>query len=347
MLLNRPIIVWFLSGAALIGAAQCAYMLLRGGDVTRLLQVGVDSPSRPLLENELGPMTVVRGLGHDGKYHYLMARQPWFWCADPNTIAVIEDPAYRYGRPLFSILAGFGGILPPRATMAAMIAIQLLSGGLYLSALVWIARTYRLPTSFVVIGMLNPGIYSSAVMLTCDLPALALALTGVVCWQSRRNALAILLYGAAVFTKEYYAIVPLGLAMSLAMQRRPIAFVVGVTPLLPVFLWRFALWQVFGAGSGEGNFSWPGQGFAVAAANWRYDAALGALALFLVALCLIGSVLPVPPLVRWQCFLWAMLALLASRLVWSAPADLFRVLCPAWVFAAWAWHSALPAATSS
>ncbi len=333
-----PLACWFLIGCGLIAVVQCGYIASRGWNPTALLQVGPDSPGQARLERELGALKLAPGLGHDGKYSYLMARQPWFWRADADTLESLQDPAYRYGRPLYPLVAGLGGTLPPYATLFGLIVLQIIAGGLLATALVSFARSNGLPTLAVVVGLANPGVYSSAVMLTSDLPALALTLMGLYCWQSGRSKLSIALLAAAILTKEYYALTPLALAFSLAV-RRTIALAVVAAPLLPFAIWKLAVRFVLGPALGAANFDWPFAGIVSAAPGWRHDTAIGLFGILLIALSLIGAARASTSTLRWQCAAWGLLGLFASRLVWGQPVDLFRVLAPAWWFVVWTWCS--------
>jgi hypothetical protein len=332
-----PIAAWFLAGCGLTAAALCGYLAARGWDPTALLHVGEDSPCRSLLDRELGGVMVRPGFNHDGKYFYLIARRPWVWSADPETRAGLQDPAYRYGRPLYPMLAGLGGTLPPRTTLAGLIAVQVLAGGVFVAATVALARRNRLPTLAVAVGLLNPGASSSAVLLTSDLLALALCLTGVYLWQTGRTRSSPLVFAAALLAKEYYALTPLALAASLVWQRRwGAALAVGTLPLIPLIAWRLLVLAAVGPGEGAGNLGWPGVGIVEGAAHWD-EPALGALAVMVLVAMLAAVVRPSPPLPRWQCVAWGLLGLTASWLVWSEPVNLMRVLAPGWWFAVWCW----------
>jgi hypothetical protein len=333
---RAPLAAWFLAGCALVAVVQCGYLAERGWDATILLQVGAPSPARAILERELGPVAVAPGQGHDGKYFYLVARHPWFWTADPEVLDGVQDPAYRYGRPLYPMLAGLGGTLPPRATFAGLVAVQLVAGGFYVVALVLLARHNGLPTLAVLVGLATPCIYSSSVLLTSDLLALTLTLLGVYCWQRTRMGVSIALFAAAVLAKEYYALTPLVLAAS-SVRRHPwAALAVGVLPLLPLLAWRVALASVLGLGEGGGNFAPPGKGILDTAGEWE-NPALGALGVLLVVASLAAGARASRPLARWQCVVWGLLGLCASYRVWLDPADLLRVISPAWWFAIWCW----------
>jgi hypothetical protein len=336
-----PLAAWFLAGCGLVLATQGVHLAEHDFSPTILLQVGAPSPARARLERELGPVTLAAGQGHDGKYFYLVARNPWFWAADPELLEGLQDPAYRYGRPLYPLLAGLGGVLSPRATLAGLVAVQVLAGGLFAAALVLLARQNGLPALAVLLGLGTPCLYSSAVSLTSDLLALTLSLFGVLLWQRGRLGWCVVLFAASVLAKEYYALTPLALAASSFRERPRAALAVAVLPLVPLALWRLAVASVLGLGHGGGNFAWPGEGILDVAASWANPAA-GLLAVLVVVVSLGAVARPGRPLPRWQCLAWGVLGLCTSHLVWFDPADILRVISPAWWYSVWCWYPRPP-----
>lgn len=336
-----PRAAWVGVGCGLIVLTLAGWLGQRNWDAAACLRVGAFSPAKLRIERDLGPVPTTPDLGHDGKYSYLIALHPWAVGVDAELRDALGDPGYRYGRPLLSWAGGLGGTLPPRATLWGLILAEVLAGGLLVAATVALARQAGLPTLAVVIGLVNPGVYSSAVSLTSDLPALALSLAGLACWQSGRCRTAVVLFALAVLAKEYFALTPLALAA--ANLRRPTtAASLAVLPLLPLAAWR--LWVVRAVGVGEGgeNFGWPGRGVWDTAGLWS-EPAVGWVAVALVAATLTGGLLPRrPAVVRLACLGWGLLGLVASHRVWLDPADLLRVICPAWWFATWAWWPWVP-----
>jgi hypothetical protein len=255
------------------------------------------------------------------------------------TLRGLEDPGYRYGRPLYPVLAGLGGSLSPRATLVGLVLVQVLSGGSLVVVLFLLARHNDLPTLAVLIGLANPGIYSSAVLLTSDLLASALVLTGILCWQRGRVRASLVFFTAAILTKEYYALTPLALAGSQFVQdRRWVSLAVGVVPLLPLLGWRLVVLSAVGLGEGGGNFNWPGMGIWAAAQEGRHWGPLAITAVVLVILGLAALTRGSAPLPRWQCVTWGLLGVTASRIVWADPADLLRVVSPLWWYVVWCWY---------
>ena len=339
MLARLPLWCWFVVGAAAVAGAQAVQVGACGWNATVLLRVGEHAPARHAIGRDLPGLWLDPYHGHDGKYNYLVARHPAFWRADAETLAGLQDPGYRYTRPLYPLLAGLGGTLPPRGTLAGLILVQVLAGGTLAAALAAFARRLGLPCLFVAANLFNPGIFSSACLLTSDLTALALTLAGWTCAEARRYRWAAGLFALAVLAKEYYALLPLSLAASLAWERRwRSAAVVGVLPVLPVLAWKAAVTAVLGGGEGLANFTRPGGGIAEAAGGWDgWSVWVGRLGVVLVAASLAAAVSGrLPVRLRLACAAWGLLGVCASELVWRDPTDLLRAIAPAWWLATWA-----------
>jgi hypothetical protein len=333
-----PYWLWFLLGCGIVAGTQAGFLSTREWNPTALLQVGTGSPAKAEIGRDFPSLHLEPTLGHDGKYFYLIARHPVFWRLDAAARNGIQDPAYRYGRPLYPLLAGLGGTLSPWGTLAGLILLQILAGGCYLVGIVGIARRVGMPAWAVWIGAANPAVSSSAVLLTSDLLATALVLGGLGCWIRDRAAPAIVLFAAAVLTKEYYALTPVVLGASVLIRdRRLLGVVVAVVPLLPLAAWRLALWAVLGPGEGGGNFTWPGGGIVGASTGWNDLWPLGVLGIAVVLLAFAAVVLRTADPPRWQCAAWGTLGVCASTLVWADPTDALRVLAPLWWFVLWAW----------
>lgn len=339
MLHRIPLGAWFLIGALVVAGVQAVHLSRCDWKPTALLQVGADSPARVQIERDFPGLRLEPTLGHDGKYSYLIARAPAFWRADAETLESLQDPGYRYARPLYPLLAGLGGQLAPRGTLAGLILVQIFAGGLGATALAAFARSRRLPIAFVALNIANPGIAGSACLLTCDALAHALSVLAWYCAETRRVRIAIGVFALALATKEYYVLTPLALAAAFAAHghwRRAIAL--AILPPIPIFCWKLALLAALGPGEGQGNFTWPGGGILASATLWttRY-APVGLLGIALVAGALAAACAPrLPARLRWACAIWGTLGLCLSKLVWNDPNDLLRAIGPAWWFVTWA-----------
>jgi hypothetical protein len=338
VLARVPLAGWFLLGSGLVAATQAGYLSVRDWNPTAFLQVGPGSPARDLLERDLGPLYPAPALGHDGKYFYLVAQHPWPGGLDATWREAVQDPAYRFGRPLYPLVAGLGGALSPRGTLAGLIFVQILAGGCYLIAIAGIARHAGLPAWAVAIGAANPAIYSSAVLLTSDLPAAALVLAGLGYWIRRRTTPSLVLFAAAALTKEYYILTPAALALAelIRQQWREVARLV-LIPHSTLVAWKLIVWIHLGTAGGGENFDWPGGGIRAAMPGWQEGWPLGVIALVVLGLAAVAVVRRTPAVPRWQCGAWSLLGLSTAAPVWGDPADALRVLAPLWWFVVWAW----------
>ena len=326
---------WFAAGAAAVAVAQLGFVIDHAGNPTALLQVGADTPARPVIARDFPDLWVEPTSGHDGRFNYLIARQPAFWRADADTIRGIDGPGYRYTRVLYPLLAGLGGALPAAATLAGLALVQVLAGGAVAATTAALARRRGVTAWVVAATLCSPGLYSSACLLTCDLTALALAVGGWACADRRRVKSAAALFALALLAKEYYALMPLALAAT-AGRWRDSAWLVAA--LLPVLAWKAAVIAGLGFGGGGSNFTWPGGGILEAAAGWNLElAGAGAVGMALVGAALAVAAWPRPPSpLRLACAAWGLLGLCAAWSVWGNPADLLRVILPAWWLVAWA-----------
>jgi hypothetical protein len=332
-----PYWLWFLCGGLLVAGTQAGFLSTRDWNPTALLQVGTVSPAKVEIGRDFPNLLIVPTSGHDGKYFYLIARHPWPGTLNAETKDGLQDPAYRFGRPLYPLLAGLLGSLPPRGVLAGLLAVQVLAGGGYLIAIVAIARRMGLPAWAVWVGAANPAVYSSAVLLTSDSLALALVMGGMHYWLGRRTRIALAFFALAALTKEYYLLTPVSLGL-LSLRRfdfRQAAWLLTV-PLAPIAGWKLLVWSYLGKSGGAENFTWPGVGVATAAGQWGDAWSLEILALLVLAGALAGVVIRSNPVPRWQCAAWVALGLLTSPIVWSDPADGLRVLAPLWWFVLWA-----------
>ena len=84
----------------------------------------------------LGDVTTRQGLGHDGRFFFAQANDPWY--IEPEVhAAVLDEPRYRAQRMLFPSVAGGFGFFPPGVVAWSMLVTNLLALGLgaYLAAL--------------------------------------------------------------------------------------------------------------------------------------------------------------------------------------------------------------------
>jgi hypothetical protein len=338
----RNALGWFAAGAGLVLAFQTFWVSLHQWDPTVLLRVGSGLSHKEVVEAELGPVHSLDPLGHDGQINYLIARDPLCRRGTDAYLREFDNPAYRYRRILYPLLAGGGGVFSGPATLAGMIAWIAVGAGLAAAAGAYLAKRWGLPGLTPFLLLLNPGIYLSAQTLTADALALGFALAGVALWEGRREGAAGIVLAAATLVKEACLLVPICLALTPLFDRRLAATsrLLAVSGL-PWLGWSFWVSGRVLGGAGANNFDWPGAGILTAVRLWPgmgpAEVVQGWLALLLVAGSVALAWRSPNPFLRRSCLAWAGLAMLLSSDVWGYPGNLLRSLAPLWAFAALAY----------
>ena len=338
----RNALGWFAAGAALVLAFQAFWVGLHQWDPTVLLRVGSGLAHKDVVEAELGPVYSLDPLGHDGQINYLLARDPFCRSGTDAYLREFDNPAYRYRRILYPLLAGGAGVFSGPATLAGLVGWIAVGAGLAAAAGCYLARRWALPGLTPFLLLLNPGIYLSAQTLTADALALGFILAGVALWERRWEGAAGVALAAAALVKEACLLVPMCLALTPLFDRRPVAAVrLLAVSALPWLAWSFWVSGRIVGGAGANNFDWPGAGILTAVRLWpglgRAEVMQGWLALLLVAGSVALAWRTPNAFLRRSCLAWAGLALLLSSDVWGYPGNLLRSLAPLWAFAALAY----------
>ncbi|HKZ30656.1 MAG TPA: hypothetical protein VJ482_13615 [Acidimicrobiia bacterium] len=330
----RRLAGWFFVGVLVAGFALWSQLRTVDGELAFVLRVGNESAARPLIEEELGPIPLTEGLGHDGQYSYLIARDP-FGLNDLPDLA--DDGAYRYRRALYGWLAGGFGLFSPRAVLVGLVAWTVIGFGAATAVTADVASLLG-ARSWAVLGVLgNLGLWLSVQLATADALAMALAMLAVSLALRRRTGWAVLALAAATLTKDAYLLFAIGMAgwMFFEDRRRP-AIAVALVPALPLALWiGWLSWQVGDGLSAKDNFSWPLVGLVESFSEWE---SAGDLVQALVALAaLVGALIVVVltryRLIAWLTIPWVVVAAASSVVVWGDGNNAVRAFAPLWLLA--------------
>jgi hypothetical protein len=107
---DRSTPAWLVGIVALgLVAGACTWVLSRvDWDATVFIGFGEDAPAtRAYAEDRLGTVYLRGDQGHDGKFFFIQANDPWV-LAPENNAAVLDRPLYRSQRMLYPVLAGLG-----------------------------------------------------------------------------------------------------------------------------------------------------------------------------------------------------------------------------------------------
>jgi hypothetical protein len=284
----------------------------------------------------LGEVVTRPQLGHDGRFFFAQANDPWYLHPAENA-AVLDRPLYRAQRMLYPVLAGLFGLLSPTAVlwgMAAVNVIALAFGTLCLSLLAqerghspWVGLAFAL--NFALINELDIG--GAGVVAT------ALGILGVLAWERGRLALAVVSVTGAVLSREVMVLFAVGLLICEFRFRHRIWWGVLTVPLLAAGLWHiFILWRLEGVtgdtgiGQAAESLAAPFTGLLQASERW-FDNPLD-LGLNLAILAIMGvfarrAVRSQDPL-AWSAFGFIVLAPFLSAPVWAEPYDISRAVAP-------------------
>jgi hypothetical protein len=321
---------WLLVGVVASLSLQWAQASALGG-WSGLIATSAESPMRPVVERELGNVTLLPS-GHDGQFSFLMAVDPF---NRQNVGALFDDAPYRYRRILYPLLAGGAGLLPGKATLVGLIVLAALGVGLATASTATFAGRLGISRWVVAAVLANPGVWLGAQLLTSDALALGLALTALVLWWDRRLVWATVLFGLAALAKDQYLLVGLAVAgWSWFRGQRRQAMTVAAGSTAPLGLW--VLWVSSAIGNGvtvRGNLAFLG--LLDASHLWSNTVLSDQI---LIGFALVGVILAIVlpwkagSLFRWLAWPWVALALASSAWVWTVGNNAARVFALLWVF---------------
>ena len=99
-------------------------------DITSFVAFGEDDPvSADYGRERLGEVFLRSELGHDGKFFFIQANDPFLLDPEANA-SYLDDPVYRAQRMLYPVLAGAGGAASPEVIVWLMLLINLVGLGL-------------------------------------------------------------------------------------------------------------------------------------------------------------------------------------------------------------------------
>ena len=325
----RHLVGWFVAGLATATFLVCTQALALGG-VAGLLQVGESSKLRPVIEQQLGPIPLVPGGGHDGQVSYAIGLD-----LDLNELAdEVGEPGYRHRRILFPLVASLGGLLEGRALLYGMLATAAVGMGLATAAMADLSVSLGL-SRWVTAGVLaSPGAWLTVRVLTPDALALGLVLAALAAFARRKNAVALVLVTAAVLTKDQSLVTALAVAVWLVWDRRIRAAVwFAAFPTAALAAWSAAVSRLVGDGfTPRGNLDLPFAGILDSISAWSIapasDVALGMFMILIVLASLVVAFRLRATWVGFQLAAWAMLAMVSSVWVWEFGNNVARAFAP-------------------
>lgn len=303
-------------------------------DPTYFTAFGEASPEiAQYAKEKLGEVHLRAELGHDGRFFFVQANDPWLMHPADNA-SVLDRPVYRSQRMLFPVLAGGAGFFEPRVIVWAMLFVNLVAMGIGTAAAARLAQEMGGSAWWGLSFALNPGFFSEIGIGGAGVVAGAAAFVALLFLMQGFTARAVALLTLAALAREVILIVAVGSAVWLwSRTSRRQGLWVAAIPALAVAGWgaytRFRLASEI-EGPQVQEIGVPFRGLLEAASAWGSDAL--SLAAGLVVLVVLGWFL-VKAVQRRSLLDMAFigfvpLALVLSEQVWHSYFDILRAVAP-------------------
>ena len=326
------------SAFGIIGLAIGVVIMLRvlipsGMDPTVFIGFGEQAPVQTGYARALlGDVETRPNLGHDGKYFFAQANDPWYLQPEQHA-AVLDRPLYRGQRMLFPMIAGGFGFFPPEVVVWSMLVTNLLALGVGSMLAARLASLWDAPTWLGLAVPVNLGLLYEIVIDGSGVVAYVFCLGAVYALATDRTSMASALFAAAALSREVMVAFAVGVFVLSLYQHRALWRIV-LVPLAAMAVWylylRSRLAGVSGVGGSLPAFAPPFVGIWQAMGSWARKP--GDLAVSLVILVIVVTFtilawrrrLPI----AWGALPFVILATVLSVHVWREPFDLSRALVP-------------------
>jgi len=318
-----------------IGVVIVLRVLLPSGmDPTIFLTLGEDSPVQiSYARDVLGDVATRHDLGHDGKFFFAQANDPWYLEPEENA-AVLDRPTYRGQRMLYPMIAGGFGLFPPGVVVWSLLITNLLALGAGSFLASRLSERWGATPWLGLAVPLNIGLLFELYIDGAGIVAYVCCLGALSALETQRTWLASVLFGAAALSREVMVAFAVGVFVLWWLDRRELPWRLVMTPLLAMAVWyvylHVRLADVSGVGGGTEAFMLPFVGLSQAIRSWVRDPAdlLYNLPLLAVIVAFVPLALRRRDPIAWGALPFVALATVLSVHVWREPFDLTRVLAP-------------------
>lgn len=291
------------------------------------------TPTREYAEERLGEVFLRKYQGHDGKFFFVQANDPFLLNPEENAY-VLDRPAYRSQRMLYPVLAGGLGLFGPVTILWAMIAVNVAA----LAAGTWVVgRVAQELGGSVWWGLafaLNPGMLSEIAIGGAGVVAAALAFAGVLGLLRSRHAEALTCLTLAVLAREAMLLVVGGCALWLWLQgERRRAVSAAVVPTIAAGLWavyvRMRVADAIDRAQIE-EIGLPFRGFIEAFSSWLDEpvSLITGCAIMALLLVFLFRSIQARDLLRLGFVGFVFLAIVFTEQVWRSYFDITRAVAP-------------------
>jgi hypothetical protein len=282
-------------------------------------------------EERLGEVFLRAQQGHDGKFFFIQANDPWL--LDPAANAeLLQPPLYRSQRMLYPLLAGGFGLLGPEAIVWGLLIVNVLGMALGTLATSRLAKLLGGSPWWGLAFALNFGLVFDLENDGAGIVAAALALWAVVMIYESRHGLAIGLLAGAVLTREVMLVCVVGAAICLWLEgRRRLATLTLAVPAAVFGAWTIYLRVVLGPDEvSAGALGLPFVGLVRAIPSWLEEPVtlLAGVSVIVLLALLVRQWVDSGSALSWVFVGFVPLATVLTERVWTEIFDFTRALAP-------------------
>lgn len=319
------VLVAYLVGVLLAGSSWNPTLFIKFDEVTPALQ--------EYGELRFDEIVYAGGEGHDGKFFFIQASDPFYLEPDENA-HLLDRPAYRAQRMLYPTLAGGFGLFPPNLTAWSLLIANVVAVGVGTFLTARVAETLGLSPLFGLAFVVNPAVFVSAVIDTAEVFAMTFLMAAILMVIRRRHLGAAAFFALSALSKETMLVCVVGWIVYELFETRKLRWEMSI-PFLAVGAWWLYLRVRLGhlPSGGIEPLGAPFEGFIGAVPDWLIEPALAndfaiALALGFISLFLLVQGLLRRSLIPLLGAGFSLLAIVMVREVWLSYFDVTRGLTP-------------------
>jgi hypothetical protein len=241
----RPAIVG-ITGVIVAVALLVPVLQSTGWNPTLLIAFGSESTANlAYAASLLGDVDARADLGHDGRFFFAQAVDPWLTA--PDTLrSVLDLPIYRTQRMLYPTVAGVLGLASPPVVVWMLVIVNVVSFGVGTWVTALVARGMGASSLWGLAFTINLGVWSELVVSGAGVLALTLALGAVAALQRGHTSWATAASAGSALSREVMVLAAVGMAAWLWKRGlgRSAALVLGGT-VGAVSLWAtYVRWRL-------------------------------------------------------------------------------------------------------
>ncbi|MEX0797441.1 MAG: hypothetical protein WD274_12180 [Acidimicrobiia bacterium] len=241
--------LWISRLIGAVGFALTAYIalgLVAGADWNPTIFIKFDEQNPPLQQyagERFDEIVFAGGDGHDGKYFFLQASDPFYLQPDDHAF-LLDRPTYRAQRMLYPTLAGGFGMFPPVVTAWVLVTLNVIAVGVgtYLTSRV--AVRLGLSPMFGLAFFINPAIFVSAIINTAEVFGMVFLMGGILKTMDRKHTAAASLFTLSVLSRETMLLCVVGWVIFEAVSRKKLRWQMSLPFAAVAAWWVYLRWRI-------------------------------------------------------------------------------------------------------